>query len=96
MISVTGTRFSTAGGVRPGSGIAEAATIYGSPILLDDDGEGLGREWVACENGPGGIRLEACRPEQDGRRAGVYSASDPSTSAYVPGSKIRAVVIGRR
>jgi hypothetical protein len=96
MISVTGVKFSTKEGVRPGSGIAEVAAIYGPQTLLDEDNEGLGREWVAFNNGPAGIRFEACRSEQDQRLAGIYSFSESATPAYVPGSKIRAVVIGRR
>lgn len=96
MISVTSARFSTPEGVRPGSSIVEAAAIYGSPTLLDDDNEGFGREWVVFQNGPNGIRFEACRPDQAGRLAGIYSSPNGATSAYVSGSKIRAVVIGRR
>jgi hypothetical protein len=96
MISVTSAQFPTQEGIRPGSSIAEAAAIYGTPTLLNEDREGLSREWVAFQNGPGGIRFEACRPEQGGRLAGIYRSSDTATDDYVPGAKVRALVIGNR
>lgn len=96
MIAVTSARFATREGIRPGTRIADAAKLYGAPTLIDDDEEGLAREWVTFRNGPSGIRLEAARSAGDGRLAGIYAPSQSTTSNYVPDSKIRALVLGRR
>ncbi len=95
MISVTGARFSTAGGVNPGTSLAEAAQLLGPATLLDDDAEGFGREWVVFRNGPSGIRFVATGPGGDGRTAGIYAPSASSSPSFKPGSEIRALVIGR-
>ncbi len=95
MISAISPRFSTAEGVRPGNRIAEVVHIYGPASLLDSDNGGFGREWVVFRNGPGGIRFQASRANE-GPLAGIYGASSLTTSSYVTGSKIQALVIGRR
>jgi hypothetical protein len=96
MISAFSPLFSTADGVRPGDRIAEVIHIYGPASFLDDDTEGFSREWVVFRNGPAGIRFQAARADGGDRLAGIYGASTLSTSSFVPGSLIKALVIGRR
>lgn len=96
MISAISTRFSTAEGVRPGDRIAEVVHIYGPAALLDNDTEGFSREWVVFRNGPAGIRFQAAQAGGGDRLAGIYGTSNLTTSSFVPGSIIRALVIGRR
>lgn len=95
MISASDSRFSTREGVQPGDGIVEAAKVYGTPSLVNDDEEGFGREWIVFQKAPAGIRFQASGPAGDGRWAGIYDAAD-STTSFVSGSKIRALIIGWR
>ncbi len=94
MISLLGSRFSTAAGVRPGDKIADVAQIYGPPSLLDNDPEGFGREWVVFRRGPASIRFQSSQAGE--RLAGIYSPASEATSSYASGSEVRAIVIGRR
>ena len=96
MISAISTRFSTSEGVRPGDRIAEVVHIYGPASFFNHDTEGFGREWVIFRNGPAGIRFQAAQAGGGDRLAGIYGSSNLSTSAFVPGSTIRALVIGGR
>lgn len=96
MISALSPWFSTVEGVRPGNRIVDVAHIYGPASFLDSDSEGFGREWVVFRNGPGGIRFQAAQAGGGQRLAGIYGSSNLTTSSYVPGSEIRALVIGRR
>lgn len=95
MISAISPWFSTAEGVRTGNRIADVAYIYGPASLLDSDNEGFGREWVVFRNGPAGIRFQASRANE-GPLAGIYGATSLTTSSFVNGAEIRAIVIGRR
>jgi len=83
----------TVEGVYPGMTIAEAAVIYGAPILRKSAEEGFGGEWVSFPNAPAGLRFSVRGPQ--GGQAGLYPLGLFESGKSVEGARIEVIETGR-